>query len=231
MTKALVVFSGGQDSTTCLGWALKKFDKVEAITFLYGQRHDIEATAAVVIGDKLGVQVKVVDLRHFFPQLVRSALVGEGEIGVAHPDHEDLPASFVPNRNALFMTIAHAMAQTIGAKVVITGMCETDYSGYPDCRQEFLTTINKALNDGSASSIEFLAPLMDLTKAETFLLAEEVGVLDTVLELSHTCYEGDRDTQHDWGWGCGECPACKLRAKGWDEFQEINHTLNVEDTE
>lgn len=217
--KALVVLSGGQDSVTCLAWALHKFDEVEAITFLYGQRHEVELQCARGVCQTMGVKQKVVDMS-FLKDVSTSALTGSGAIGAAHALRDDLPASFVPNRNALFMTAAHAWAQTIGAYNVVTGVCQTDYSGYPDCREEFTVSLNNTLNLGAAQAALFHTPLMHLTKAETFALAHELGALDTVIEMSHTCYEGERKVRHVWGYGCGECPACKLRAKGYEEFLE-----------
>lgn len=220
MAQALVVFSGGQDSTTCLGWALKHFDSVETITFRYGQRHEVEIEQAQKITDQHGVSNAVFSI-DAFEQLSDSALVNKTDtIDAAHRHKKDLPASYVPNRNALMLTIAHAYAQKIDCETVVTGVCQTDYSGYPDCREDFIKSLEHSLNLGSESDIRILTPLMYLTKAQTFALAEEEKILDTVLEMSHTCYNGSRETRHDWGYGCGECPACKLRAKGWQEYLE-----------
>lgn len=219
--KALVVHSGGQDSTTCLGWALDMFDKVEAVTFVYGQRHDIELVCARSVCQTVGVKQHVVDMRHFFPAIVESALLErDSDIREVHRANSDLPASFVPNRNAMFLTAAHALAQKIGADHLITGVCQTDYSGYPDCRAEFIAALTNTLNLGAGTNIAIHAPLMYLTKAETFAMADEIGFLETVVETSHTCYEGDRSVRHQWGYGCGSCPACELRRKGWEEFWE-----------
>lgn len=223
--KALVVFSGGQDSTTCLGWALQQFDEVEAITFAYGQRHTIELDCARAICKEVGINQHVIDFRAVFPAIAESALLEtDSAIGESHSANEDLPASFVPNRNAMFLTAAHALAQKIGADHLVTGVCQTDYSGYPDCRDEFIAMLCNTLYSGSKKYIHFWTPLMNLTKAETFKLAEEMGFLDTVVEMSHTCYEGRRDVRHAWGYGCGDCPACELRRKGWEEFsmEKIN---------
>ena len=213
--KALVIFSGGQDSTTCLGWAKNRFEEVEAITFVYGQNHAVEIVCAEIICQKLNIKQKLVDLS-FLPSLVVSALTSSGDVNVSHPCKPSLPASFVPDRNALFFTLAHAYAQKVKAGVLIAGVCQTDYSGYPDCRQEFVHAIEYALKLGSEVDIRIMTPLMNLTKAEIFRLAKEEGVLDLVIEDSHTCYNGKR-VRHEWGWGCGECLACKLRAKGWKE--------------
>lgn len=218
--KALVIFSGGQDSTTCLGWAIKRYEEVVAINFFYGQKHDIEVQCAKQICHKLQIPLTSVDIS-FLGNLVDSALTSGGDVNAKHPRLSHLPASFVPNRNALFITLAHAFAQKIGASHLIAGMCETDFSGYPDCRSSFINSIQGTLNLGSDAKIGIVTPLMELTKAEIFELAREVGVLQTVINDSHTCYEGDHTHFHEWGYGCGECPACKLREKGWNEFKYI----------
>lgn len=216
---AVVVFSGGQDSTTCLGWALNRFARVQAITFSYGQKHEVEVGIAAAICESLEIPHHVVDLA-FLPALSESALTSDGDVNEQHRLKPGLPASFVPNRNALFFTLAHAWAQKLGAEAIVTGVCQTDYSGYPDCRAVFVEEIEKALNTGSESRIVILAPLMDIDKAETWALAKEEGILNIVIEASHTCYNGDREHRHDWGYGCGACPACRLRAKGWLEYQQ-----------
>ncbi len=217
--KAIVVFSGGQDSTTCLGLAIKEFGEtnVTAISFLYGQKHKVELECAQRITSLAGIPLKVVDLS-FFGDMVTSALVEDGDVDKEHAYKKDLPASFVPNRNALFLTIAHAYAQELGARAIYTGVCETDYSGYPDCREAFIDSLQSTLNLGYETKIQIITPLMHITKAETFALAEEVGFLDMVIDQSHTCYNGDHETSNDWGFGCGKCGACKLRAKGFEEF-------------
>jgi len=214
--KALVIFSGGQDSTTCLGWALNKFEEVEAISFIYGQKHSIEIEQAKKIAEKLNVKHTVIDVS-FFSQIVDSALTSGGDVNVGHSRLKDLPASFVPNRNAFFITLAHSYAQKIGADKIITGVCQTDYSGYPDCRDVFVKSINVALNIGSQSDIEVITPLMWLNKKETWELAEKENVLELVKDYSHTCYNGE-DEMNEWGRGCGECPACKLRKRGYEEY-------------
>lgn len=236
--KAVVCFSGGQDSTTVLGKALHDGFECYAIGFDYGQRHAVELQQATKIAAKLGVPYRVVDLKEF-GKLVTSALVGnQGEVSAPHSRMQAVPNSFVPNRNAMMLTLAHAYAQEVGACSVFGGMCETDYSGYPDCRAEFVQSLERALNIGYQTNIDLIMPLMHRSKGETFALAEHVGVLDLVIEESHTCYEGKRaetsagtaengdgfitvDNVHEWGHGCGECPACKLRAKGWEDFQSM----------
>ncbi len=218
MSKAIVIFSGGQDSTVCMGWAKNRFKEIEAITYDYGQRHEIELTQASKIANLFGIKHTIFKLSEL-SQLGNSALIGDvGEISASHATNSSLPASYVPNRNALFFTIAHAYAQKIGAKDLVTGICQSDYSGYPDCRVEFAKAIELALNLGSESDIKFHYPLMYLNKAQTFKLAFDEGVLDIVLKYSHTCYEGVRDKLHDWGYGCAKCPACKLRMNGYKEF-------------
>jgi 7-cyano-7-deazaguanine synthase len=239
MSKAVIVFSGGQDSTTCLGLALHFGYECHAIGFDYGQKHYVELEQARKIAEKLGVDYRVVNMYEFGKLVAgHTALVGSGQgrsvndmTPLAHME-ESVHASFVPNRNAVMLTIAHAYAQMVGADTVWTGVCETDYSGYPDCRDAFIKTLQIALNTGYQTYISILTPLMFKTKAETFKMAEEAGVLDLVIEESHTCYNGVRGNvdglgnyttagRFDWGHGCGECPACKLRAKGWEDYKNL----------
>ena len=218
--KAVVIFSGGQDSTTILHWALKKYSEVEAITFNYGQKHVIEVDQSKKICKKNNVKQTIVDIS-FLGTLVDSALTSNGDVNVKHPRLKDLPASFVPNRNQLFITLAHAYAQKIGADILVTGVCQTDYSGYPDCRLDFILAIEEATNLGSDANIRIKTPLMFLNKQQTFELAEEVGAIDDVINLSHTCYNGDRKVFNEWGYGCGECPACVIRKNGFNEYKEV----------
>ncbi len=219
MKKCIVIYSGGQDSTTCLGWALNKYECVEAITFNYGQKHSIELEQSSLICEKFGVKQTIIDIS-FLNTIVDSALTSNGDTNKTNA--KGLPASFVPNRNQLFITLAHAYAQKIGAKYLITGVCETDFSGYPDCRKEFIDSVEKTTNLGSDSEIIILTPLMYLSKAEIFKLAEKETVLKTVLELSHTCYNGNREIKHNWGYGCDDCNACELRKKGYQEYLDAN---------
>ncbi len=221
MKTAVVVLSGGQDSVTCLGVAMSAGYHVHCISFEYGQKHMVELECARKICDKFGVSLRIVDLT-FLSKLVTSALTSDGDVNQQHEYKTDLPASFVPNRNALFLTVAHAYAQEVGADVIYTGVCQTDYSGYPDCRDEFIHALQYTLNRGYQTDIVIMTPLMFKTKAETFALAETCGMLGVVIEDTHTCYNGVRDTLHAWGYGCGECGACKLRAKGWEEFTNAN---------
>lgn len=215
---AVVVMSGGQDSTTCLGVALQKHDHVAAISFDYGQKHAIELEQAKKICDEFAVLLELVEVP-LLKKMDSSALVNGGDTTQPHAYIPDVPASFVPVRNALFLTMAYGFAMEIGAETIYTGVCQTDYSGYPDCRAEFVNHLNDTLIIGYGIPIKIETPLMYLTKAQTFALAEEVGILGTVLTVSHTCYDGDHTTPNEWGFGCGECPACKLRAKGWEEYK------------
>ncbi|AGF91620.1 queuosine biosynthesis QueC ATPase [Cellulophaga phage phi47:1] len=228
-TKAVVIFSGGQDSTTCLFWALNRYDEVEAITFNYGQKHSVEIEQSKIILEKYAPSVKqtVIDIS-FLDTLVESALTSNGNVELIN--EKGLPASFVPNRNQLFITLSHAYAQKIGAQALVTGVCQTDYSGYPDCRLEFITALQGVTNLGSMSTIAIDTPLMHLNKAETFMLAKQENCLEAVLAESHTCYNGVRDIVLESGKGCGTCPACLLRVKGYEDFlhlERMNNPLNV----
>lgn len=209
MKKAVVVFSGGQDSTTCLIEALSRFDEVHCITFDYNQRHREEIEVAQAIAKELGVTAhKVMDVS-LLNELAISSLTRDN-IAVSHELQENgLPNSFVPGRNILFLTLAGIYAYQIGANTVITGVCETDFSGYPDCRDEFVKSINQSLVLGMDRALTIETPLMWLNKAETWAMADACGKLDFVREKTLTCYNGVR------GNGCGECPACDLRQKGW----------------
>jgi 7-cyano-7-deazaguanine synthase len=217
--KGLVVFSGGQDSTTCLQWAINRYQQVYAITFNYKQRHNVEIKQSKIICDKLGICQVVVDI-DFLDVLCESALLKKStNINDKHVLNDSLPSSFVPNRNALFLTLAHSYAQKIQVQDVITGTCQTDYSGFPDCREIFIKNLQHSLNLGADTDINFVTPLMHINKAETFKLAEKENALDLILNYSHTCYEGS-DIVNEWGRGCGKCPACKLRKKGFYEYKK-----------
>ncbi len=220
---ALVIFSGGQDSTTCLGWAKNRYEKVTAISFVYGQKHNVEIEQAKLIAAEYDVEHVIIEA-DFFGGLVNSALTHNGNVNEAHEDNDSLPASFVPNRNGFFITLAHAFAQKINAGVLVTGTCETDYSGYPDCRRVFIDSICTALNLGSDVNIEIQTPLMEIDKKETWALAEAEGCFEVVRTMSHTCYNGT-EKMNDFGRGCAECPACELRKKGYDEYiAEVDDT-------
>jgi 7-cyano-7-deazaguanine synthase len=228
---ALVLFSGGQDSTTCLAWALSRFSRVETIGFDYGQRHRIElegreplritfGTAFPLWSGGLG-EDHVIDLS-VLGQISDTALTNDAAIAMRA---DGLPNTFVPGRNLLFLTFAAALAYRRGIKHIVTGVCETDYSGYPDCRDDTIKAMQLALNLGMNTRFVLHTPLMWISKAETWRLAENLGGIDLVEVLrteTHSCYEGDRSTLNDWGFGCGSCPACSLRAEGW-RLYGVNH--------
>ena len=224
MSKAVVVFSGGQDSTTCLVKALTEFDEVHAITFDYGQRHKLEIEVAQSLGQKLGVKAhKVMDVG-LLNELAISSLTRD-DIAVSHELQENgLPNSFVPGRNILFLTLAGIYAYQIGADVVITGVCETDFSGYPDCRDAFVKSLNDALIKGMDRDLKIETPLMWLNKAETWALADQYSALDLVRNETLTCYNGII------GDGCGDCPSCLLRKEGLDAYlsnrEQVSLSLN-----
>jgi 7-cyano-7-deazaguanine synthase len=225
---ALVLFSAGQDSATCLAWALARYVRVETIGFAYGQRHAVELEQRDIVrrelaalnaqwGARLGEDV-VVDLAGY-GALAESALTAERAIEMAE---NGLPTTFVPGRNLVFLSIAAAHAYRRGVDTLVGGMCETDYSGYPDCRRETIEAMQQALSLGLARDIRIETPLMRLTKGQTWGLAHELGgdaLVSLIVEHSHTCYQGDRANRHAWGYGCGVCPACDLRAKGWAEWR------------
>lgn len=225
-SSALVLFSGGQDSTTCLFWALSPdhgaFDRVEAVAFRYGQRHAVEIEQARAIAGAADVPLTVLDLTGL---LSGSALLADeaADTNDAHALAPDLPASFVPGRNALFLTAAASLGFTRGLTDLVGGMCQTDYSGYPDCRLDFVESQARTLSLALDAEVVIHTPLMALTKAETWKLAADLGtvrgldVLETVREMSHTDYHGDRTTRHAWGYGRLDNPASVLRAKGYDE--------------
>jgi 7-cyano-7-deazaguanine synthase len=227
--KALVLFSGGQDSTTCLAWALNRFDEVETIGFDYGQRHVVELDCREILlpeirggfppwGAKLGI-----DHLHAIPVLGNisdTALTRDTEITIADGG---LPNTFVPGRNLLFLTLAAAVAWRRGIRHIIAGVGEVDYSGYPDCRAEAIEAMEKALNIGMAADFLLHTPLMHLDKTKIWQMAAGLGgekLIDVILEHSHSCYMGERDERHDWGYGCGSCPACQLRAAGHEGYVE-----------
>jgi 7-cyano-7-deazaguanine synthase len=207
--KALVVFSGGQDSTTCLFWALKQFKEVEVVTFNYNQRHKLEIEVAETIANELGVRHHLLDMS-LLNQLAPNALTRD-DIEIEHKEGE-LPSTFVPGRNLLFLTFASVLAKQIGAKHIVTGVCETDFSGYPDCRDVFVKSCNVTINLAMDDQFVIHTPLMWIDKAETWKLADELGALEYVRKKTLTCYNGIIAE------GCGECPACHLRKKGLDEY-------------
>ncbi len=225
---ALVLFSWGQDSTTCLAWALQRYDLVETVGFDYGQRHRVEMQArqTVLAGlrrafpvwvERLGAD-HVLDLRSF-GAVAESALTADRAIEMTA---RGLPSTFVPGRNLAFFVYAAALADRRGLGRLVGGMCETDFSGYPDCRRDTLDAMQQALRLGLDRDVAIETPLMLLTKAQTWALADSLGgeaLVELILEDSHTCYLGERGERHAWGHGCGVCPACELRARGWAEWR------------
>lgn len=208
--KAIVVFSGGQDSTTCLFWAKEQFKEVEAVTFDYGQRHRLEIECAKEIAKEVGVKHHILDMS-LLNQLAPNALTRD-DIEVEEGKDGELPSTFVPGRNLLFLSFAGVLASQVGAKHIVTGICETDFSGYPDCRDVFIKSLNVTMNLAMDDTFVIHTPLMWLTKAQTWELADQLGVLDFVRNNTLTCYNGIIAD------GCGECPACKLRKRGLDEY-------------
>jgi 7-cyano-7-deazaguanine synthase len=224
----IVLFSGGQDSTTCLAWALTRFARVETLGFDYGQRHAIELRARlrVLAGFRTSYPEWTAKLGEdhlltldVLKQIGGSALTDAVKIEMGT---DGLPTSFVPGRNVLFLTAAAALGYRRGISDLVGGMCETDYSGYPDCREKTIAATAEALSLALGQRIEVHTPLMHLDKAATWRLAEELGgktLVDLIVEETVTCYEGDRTHRHDWGYGCGVCPACQLRARGYETYR------------
>ncbi|MBV9065914.1 MAG: 7-cyano-7-deazaguanine synthase QueC [Methylobacteriaceae bacterium] len=225
---ALVLFSGGQDSTMCLAWALTNYARVETICFDYGQRHGVELTQRPIIREKLaGLDTDwreslgedhVIDLR-VLGEISDTAMTRDVEITT---NEKGLPSTFVPGRNIMFLTFAAAVAYRRDVKHIVGGMCETDFSGYPDCRDDTIKALQVALNLGMESRFVLETPLMWRDKAATWALADELGghaLVNIIIEHTHTCYLGERGERHEWGYGCGLCPACELRARGWREWR------------
>jgi 7-cyano-7-deazaguanine synthase len=224
---ALVLFSGGQDSATCLAWALARFARVETVGFSYGQRHAVELDSrgrlidgmtalrpewAARLGESHTLDIPTLG------EISETALTRDVAIAM---DEGGLPNTFVPGRNLVFLVFAAALAYRRSITHIVGGMCETDFSGYPDCRDETIKALNVAITLGMGRPFELHTPLMWRDKAQTWALAEELGgegLVDLIVEHSHTCYLGARGARHDWGYGCGECPACRLRARGWDAY-------------
>jgi len=225
---ALVLFSGGQDSTTCIAWALANFGRVQTIGFNYGQRHAVELECRPVI---------LAEMRKRFPawatKLDEDHVLNLGiirELGASAMTHDiaigiggsGLPNTFVPGRNLLFFTAAAALAYRNGIKTLVGGMCETDYSGYPDCRDDTIKALQVALGLGMDRRFVLETPLMWIDKAATWEMAENLGgatLVDLIVEHTHSCYIGDRSHRHDWGLGCGQCPACALRKQGYEHYR------------
>jgi 7-cyano-7-deazaguanine synthase len=224
---ALVLFSGGQDSTVCLAWALDRYDRVETVGFDYGQRHSVELEARLAVRERIAREFPqwagrlgddhMLEMRGF-GQVAQSALTSERAIEMTD---KGLPSTFVPGRNLVFFVYAAALADRRGLPALVGGMCETDFSGYPDCRRDTLDAMQATLNLGMAQDFVIETPLMWLTKAQTWGLAKQLGgeaLTAIVTEETHTCYLGERGTLHAWGHGCGSCPACDLRAKGYEAW-------------
>jgi 7-cyano-7-deazaguanine synthase len=230
---ALVLFSGGQDSTVCLAWALERFARVETVGFDYGQRHVVELSLRPRIRERMGALRPAWQARLADDHMVKldalsaisvTALTRETAIEIAD---DGLPTTFVPGRNLIFFCFAGALAYRRGARHLVAGMCETDYSGYPDCRDDTVKAMQTALNLGLGKDIAIHTPLMWVDKASTFEMAEEVGgeaLLALIVEDTHSCYLGDRSHRHDWGYGCGDCPACNLREQGFAKFRKERKT-------
>jgi 7-cyano-7-deazaguanine synthase len=226
---ALVLFSGGQDSTTCLAWALERYARVETIGFDYGQRHAIELTVRPSVLASMRALKPSWQARLGEDHMVDLSLISKISVTAMTSDmaiamqENGLPNTFVPGRNLLFMTVAATMAYRRGMNVLVGGMCETDFSGYPDCRDDTMKALQVALNLGMATRLKLETPLMWIDKKQTWELAHQCGgteLVDLIRAGTHTCYLGERGTLHDWGYGCGSCPACELRARGYRQFAE-----------
>lgn len=241
-TSALVLFSGGQDSTTCLAQALSKYERVETIAFDYRQRHRVELDARTKVLSEIRSQFPQWSQKLGEDHLLDLAVLGEvSETSLTRDtafkmEQSGLPNTFVPGRNLLFLTLAAAIAYRRDLQVMVTGVCETDFSGYPDCRDDTMKAMQLALSLGMDKRFLIETPLMWIDKAATWALAFELGeksglprggqtLVDLIIEHTHTCYLGDREHRHDWGYGCGECPACELRARGYEGFSNRRSTV------
>ena len=236
---ALVLFSGGQDSTVCLAWALTRYGRVDTVGFDYGQRHKVELACrqnvlnlidkdfpewAAKLGEDHVLQLPALG------QLSDTALTRDVEIEMTE---SGLPNTFVPGRNLLFFTYAAALGYRRGLGRLVGGMCETDYSGYPDCRDATLQTLAKAIQLGTEADFQIETPLMQRDKTETWSLAAKLGgpsLVDMIIEHTHSCYKGDRSQRHEWGYGCGSCPACELRARGFHAWRENESAQLADET-
>ncbi len=230
LDKALVLFSGGQDSTTCLAWALERYSHVETVAFDYGQRHAIELQVRPAILQQMAALQPAWAARLGADHLLDLGLLGQISDTALTSDVEiamqanGLPNTFVPGRNLLFMMVAATLAYRRGLNVLVGGMCETDYSGYPDCRDDSMKALQVALNLGMATRLKLETPLMWIDKKQTWQLAQTLGgaaLVELIRTQTHTCYRGERGALHPWGHGCGHCPACELRAKGYAEYGAV----------
>ena len=234
-TTALVLFSGGQDSTTCLAQALSKYERVETIAFDYRQRHHVELEARLKVLNEIRRQFPHWGAKLGDDHLLDLAVLGEvSDTSLTRDtafkmEQSGLPNTFVPGRNLLFLTLAAAVAYRRDLQVIVTGVCETDFSGYPDCRDDTMKAMQLALSLGMDKRYLIDTPLMWIDKAATWRMAFDLGeksgvsgggqaLVDLIVEHTHTCYLGDREHRHDWGYGCGTCPACELRARGYERF-------------
>lgn len=224
---ALVLFSGGQDSTTCLAWALSRYDHVETVGFTYGQRHRVEMECREPVRAGLGAIFSAWKAKLGRDHLIDLGVLGQVGVSALTADlpfdtrPDGLPATFVPGRNLLFLTFAAIVAHQRKIKYLVTGVCETDYSGYPDCRDDTVKALQVAINLGMEARLVIETPLMWIDKAATWELARTLGgraLVDLIVEKTHTCYEGDRSHRHEWGFGCGSCDACRLRSEGWRRY-------------
>jgi 7-cyano-7-deazaguanine synthase len=227
-TASLVLFSGGQDSTVCLAWALERFARVETVGFAYGQRHAVEMVQRPLIRSRMAQALPAWAPRLGEDHVLELATLGAiSETALTRDaafqmSAAGLPNTFVPGRNLLFFTYAAALAYRRDIRTLVGGMCETDYSGYPDCRNDTLQALATAISLGMDAPFALETPLMWIDKAATWAMAERLGggpLVDLIVEHTHTCYTADRTTRHAWGFGCGACPACKLRARGWEQWQ------------
>jgi 7-cyano-7-deazaguanine synthase len=218
---AYLLLSGGQDSFVCLLWAMENFTKVEAVSIQYGQRHKREIEYAAKIAAHFEIKHTVYDIGTFISSITESTLLNNGDHNTSHTLADNLPASFVPNRNGIFLTIISNHAFRKGEKHIhlVTGTCETDFSGYPDCRDNYIKAKALELSLGLDRPVTIFTPLMWKTKAETFKMAADRNKLKELVELTLTCYNG-AETLNEWGRGCGDCPACKLRRNGYDTFKK-----------
>jgi 7-cyano-7-deazaguanine synthase len=226
-SRALVLFSGGQDSTTCLAQALSKYDHVETVAFDYGQRHHVELQARLRVLEQIKLQFPQWAGKMGEDHLLDLSVLGQvSETSLTRDmafkmEESGLPNTFVPGRNLLFLTLAAALAYRRNLEVIVTGVCETDFSGYPDCRDDTMKAMQLALSLGMDKRYLIETPLMWIDKAQTWELARQLGgqaLVDLIVEHTHTCYLGDRGHRQAWGYGCGECPACVLRARGFERF-------------
>jgi 7-cyano-7-deazaguanine synthase len=224
---ALVLFSGGQDSTTCLAWALSRYDHVETIGFTYGQRHLVEMECRMPVRAGLEAIMPAWKAKLGRDHLIDLGVLAEVSVSALTADlpfdtrADGLPATFVPGRNLLFLTFAAIVAHQRKIKHLVTGVCETDYSGYPDCRDDTVKALQVAINLGMEARLAIETPLMWIDKAATWELANKLGgraLVDLIIDKTHSCYQGDRSHRHDWGFGCGSCDACRLRSDGWRRY-------------